>query len=164
MNVTVKQRGGGRYKQALERLMSVLRSADEYEVAVGYPKGESGLGQLEPAYDGKASVIEVAMWNNYGLGVPERPFMDLAARQMSATYKDVMDNLGQRIVQGTATVEKVLEVAGLKAEEDVRKAIKEGNWTPNNPATIARKKGSTPLIDTMTLHNRVTHQVRKAGA
>lgn len=161
MQVTARQIGRPeKLMHKLEQLKKRLGESDKYEVAVGYPANAQGLGEPEAAYDGEASVIEVALANNYGIDVPRRPFMDLAAKNMQKTYKEIMNKLGPRITQGTAKPEKVLDVAGLAAEEDVRRAIRDGEWQPNSPATIARKKSSKPLIDTMTMHNRVTHVVR----
>lgn len=146
--------------EALRKIKSALKYADKKEVAVGYPVDASGLGVPEPNYDDEASIIEVALKNNYGLGVPRRAFMDLASQYMKKTYKEVMEELGPKLLSGDATLEKVLEIAGLAAAEDVRKAITEGEWQPNSKATIERKGSDVPLIDTMTMHNRATHMVR----
>lgn len=146
--------------EAIHRLRSVLDKVDKKEVAVGYPVGVTGLGVPEPAYDDEASIIEVALKNNYGLGVPRRAFMDLASKYMEETYKEVMDQLGPKLMRGEAELEKVLDVAGTAAAEDIRKAITQGNWLPNSQLTIVLKGSDVPLIDTMTMHNRATHLVR----
>lgn len=162
MKVVMSQTGSIKGStEKLKRLRDRLKEADGWEVAVGYPANTAGLGEPEAAYDGEASIIEVALANNYGIEVPRRAFMDLAAKQMQKTYKRVMEKLGPKITAGTAKVEKVLDVAGLEAEEDVRKAIMDGGWEPNAPATIKAKGSSRPLVDTMTMHNRVTHTVRR---
>ena len=148
---------------AFEKTMKGLVRESGLECAVGYPVDASGLGTPEAAYDGNASVIQVAIWNNYGTDtMPSRPFMDLAAQNMRKTYKDMMQALGPKLMKGEAKLEKVLDVIGLKAEEDVRKAIMDGDWAPDSPATIALKKSSRPLVDTGTMMNRVTHSVRQA--
>ena len=148
---------------SFEKNMKKLVKDSGMECAVGYPVDASGLGTPEAAYDGKASIIQVAIWNNYGVeGNPGRPFMDLASKTMQTTYKDMMRQLGPKLMKGEASIEKVLDVIGLKAEDDVRKAIMDGDWSPNSPATIARKKSNRPLVDTGTMRNRVTHKVRRA--
>ena len=146
--------------EALRKIKSALKYADKKEVAVGYPVDASELGVPEPNYGNEASIIEVALKNNYELGVPKRAFMGLASQYMKKAYKKVMEELGPKLLSGDATLEKVLEVAGLAAAEDVRKAITEGEWQPNSKATIERKGSDVPLIDTMTMHNRATHMVR----
>lgn len=165
IRVTVKSKGGDGLRRKLEQMSCALKRAGGHEVAVGYPVGVEGLGQPNPAYDtggGEGiSVIQVALINNYGINVPQRPFMDLAAKNMKTTFARVMQRLGPRIVDGTAAVEKVLDVAGLEAEEDVRKSIMDGPWEPNAESTIKAKGSDRPLVDTHTLHNSVTHQVRR---
>lgn len=145
----------------LETNYKKLVAESNVECAVGYPVNASGLGTPEPAYDDRASVIQVALWNNYGTDrTPSRPFMDLAAREMREVYSKGMKTLGPKIARGEARVEKVLDVLGLQAEECVRKAIMDGEWQPNAPETIRRKKSERPLVDTATMRNRVTHVVR----
>ncbi len=161
IRINVNRRGGERLKATMEQVKKALQQAGGYEVAVGYPVGVDNLGQPDPNYDSGASVIEVALANNYGIGVPQRPFMDLAAKDMKKTYTRVMEKLGPKIIDGTAKVEKVLEVAGMEAEEDVRKAIMDGPWEPNSEATIKAKGSDRPLVDTHTLHNKVTSKVRR---
>lgn len=146
--------------EALQRIKATLDKAAKKEVAVGYPVDVSGLGVPEPNYDDEVSIIEVALKNNYGLGVPRRAFMDLASKSMEDTFIKVMSELGPPLMNGEADIEKVLDVAGLLAEDDVRNAIREGNWRPNSKATIERKGSDVPLIDTGTMVNRVTHRVR----
>lgn len=161
IRINVRNSGGERIKARLEQIKKALQQAGGYEVAVGYPVGAGNLGQPNPAYDNGASVIEVALANNYGINVPQRPFMDLAAKNMKNTYQRTMEQLGPKIIDGTANVEKVLDVAGLEAEEAVRKAIMDGAWEPNAESTIRAKGSDRPLVDTHSLHNFVTHKVRR---
>ncbi len=161
MRVTARVRGKLQNLKNLEKTYKKLVAESKVECAVGYPVNASGLGTPEAAYDDRASVIQVALWNNYGTDkTPARPFMDLAAREMGELYKKGMKTLGPKIARGEARVEKVLDVLGLQAEECVRKAIMDGEWAPNAPETIKRKKSERPLVDTGTMRNRVTHVVR----
>lgn len=162
MNMTVKQRGGKNIRERMDIFAKAVEAARKLEIAVGYP-ANVGLGSPEPAYDGEASIIEVAIRNNYGMGVPRRAYFEEARDKMQDTYKTVMEKTGRQMLTGEADPRKVLDLAGLEAESDVRNSIDNGNWTPNSPATIARKGSSKPLIDTSTMRNRVTHAVRKRG-
>ena len=56
------------------------------EVAVGFPRGGSGLGN--PHYKNGASILLVAVANNYGLGVPRRAFMELAAEKIRKWFPE----------------------------------------------------------------------------
>jgi len=162
MQITARVRGKLTNILKLESTYKKLVSEANVECAVGYPVNASGLGTPEAAYDDRASIIQVALWNNYGTDrTPARPFMDLAAREMREVYKKGMNTLGPKIARGEARVDKVLDVLGLQAEDCVRRAIMDGEWQPNAPETIKRKKSERPLVDTGTMRNRVTHVVRQ---
>lgn len=162
MKVTIKVQQSKNIDEQLKRIHKAVQEASNLECAVGYPKGKSGLGTPEPAYDSKASIIEVAIWNNYGTKrMPARPFMDLARQLMEPKYYEAMEKLGPKILKGEADPRKVLDVIGLQCEQEVRNAIMEGDWAPNAPSTIAHKKSDRPLVDTGTMRNRVTHEVRE---
>ena len=118
-------------------------------------KTAEALQRIKATLD-KAAKKEVAV----GYPVDVSGFMDLASKSMEDTFIKVMSELGPPLMNGEADIEKVLDVAGLLAEDDVRNAIREGNWRPNSKATIERKGSDVPLIDTGTMVNRVTHRVR----
>ncbi len=160
--VTASSSGGSAISATLGRMTQAARDAAKWQCAVGYPVGKQAVAQPNPAYDNGESVITVAIRNNYGLGVPRRPFMDLAKRHMVDTYRRIMQELGPKVIDGTARIERVLDVAGLEAEEDIRTSIMDGEWLPNAPATVRRKGSDRPLVDTMSMHNLVTHHVRRA--
>lgn len=163
MRINIKTRGSSaEVKRYLNELNKRLKKASGFEVDVGYPMGEEGLSFPNPHYDGEVSIIEVAIRNNYGLGVPKRAFMDHATEDMRKTYLRIMATLGEKLVEGTASIEKVLDVAGLEAEEDIRNSIENGPWKANALETVKRKKSSKPLKDTGSLINRPTHRVRRA--
>lgn len=147
-----------------EKLLSGVKKLNAKKgavCAVGYPTNEKGLSTPEPAYYEKASVIQVAIANNYGFdNVPARPFMELASKNMQEGYKNTLKATHKKLISGEAELSKVLDLCGLQAEEAVRKSIMEGDWEPNSPETIAKKGSDRPLVDTGTLRKRVTHVVR----
>lgn len=162
MKIVSKIRGSLSHVDKMASIYKKLVQESGMECAVGFPTNDQGLATPEAAYDGHASIIQVALWNNYGTDrIPSRPFMDLAAKDMQEVYKKGMKELGPKIVSGQASIEKVLDVLGLQAEECVRRSIMDGEWQANAPATIARKKSDRPLVDTGTMRNRVTHSVRR---
>ena len=143
----------------LANLEKLLKDAAQFEVAVGFPATKEGLGQ--PWYDGGASIIDVAIWNNYGMGVPARPFMDLARGKMQELYRVEMAKLAENIRAGNINIERTLNAIGMKAAEEVRKAIFDGGWAPNDPETARRKGSDRPLVDTGEMARRATHHVRR---
>ena len=129
------------------------------EVAVGFPRGGSGLGN--PHYKNGASILLVAVANNYGLGVPRRAFMELAAEKIRKWFPKYMRTAMPDVEAGNTDIHDVLETAGSVGADLVKEAIADGDWEPNAPETIKRKKGSDkPLIDTDAMRQAATWQVR----
>ena len=115
MKMTVRQKSSGKHiRERLNTLMETIAQARELEIAVGYPKDASGLGTPEPAYDGEASIIEVAIRNNYGLGVPRRAFFEEARKDMQDRYHEVMRKTAKQMLAGEADPRKVRDLAGLQ--------------------------------------------------
>lgn len=142
----------------LDKLSAALRKASSLEIAVGYPATADGVGQ--PWYDDGSSIIDVALRNNYGLGVPARPFMDAARPEMQKLYRTEMAKLVKRLEAGNIDIAEAYEALGARAAEEVRRAIFDKDWTPNAPQTIKRKGSDRPLVDTGEMARRATWHVR----
>lgn len=151
------------------------------EAAVGYPMGKDGVGAphyptnqsgayksrkdkskpMSPPLGGGPSIVEVAIWNNYGSGNgPRRAFMDQAAKAMQEKFRKMMKEAVPRINKGEITLKVVFKAAGLMGEAEVRKSLTGGPWAPNSPETVARKKSERPLIDSGDLRKYATSTVR----
>lgn len=130
------------------------------EAAVGFPKGSQGVGN--PHYDTGASILEAAIWNNFGTEtIPRRAFMELAAKWMQPKYKKMMREAVKRINSGEITLKDILTAAGAMGQAEVQKAIVDGEWTPNSPDTIKRKgEGKDPLTDSGDMANSAGNVVR----
>ena len=96
---------------ALKGFSKRLEALAGKEVAVGFPRGESGLGN--PHYKNGASILLVAVANNYGLGVPRRAFMELAAEKIRKWFPRYMRTAMPDAEAGKVPIEDVLENAGL---------------------------------------------------
>lgn len=144
---------------------------------IGVFRGRAGTGGGAK----KASIAEVAGYNEFGtkktktfgpmitlttVGIPPRPFMRTAFDRHQAKYEKALQAGAKRIVEGKDTPEGVLTKVGLKAKNDqIRSITSAKTWaTPNRPSTIAKKGSSSPLIDTGTMRNAITFQVRKIGS
>lgn len=128
------------------------------EVAVGFPRGESVLGN--PHYKNGASILLVAVANNYGLGVPRRAFMELAAEKIRKWFPRYMRTAMPDAEAGKVPIEDVLENAGSLGADLVKEAIADGDWEPNAEATKRKKGSDKPLIDTDAMRQAATWQVR----
>lgn len=143
----------------LSRLYARMQGAQGLEVAVGFPKGKASIGS--PYYPSGASVLEVAIANNYGLGVPRRPFMSVAAQRMRPMYRQQIQKFAPALLAGKVSPEIALNVVGRLATDIIRKTITTGEWVPNSPETIAQKGSDRPLIDTGHMRMSATYVVRR---
>jgi hypothetical protein len=129
------------------------------EAAVGYPRGKDGVGNAH--YEGGASLLEVAIYNNYGTeDIPRRAFMEEAAKNMQPKYKKMMKDAVKDINSGKITLKQVLKKAALMGQSEVQKAIMDGDWTPNAKKTILRKESKRPLMDKGDMRKYATSDVR----
>lgn len=147
---------------AIDRLRVALRQAEQLECAVGFPKGgKKGTGN--PHYKNGASILQVAMYNNFGFGVPRRAFMELATKGMTPRFNELLKKELPKLISGEAKMDKFLKVAGEIGVDEIRKAITDGMWQPNSPKTIEAKKSDRPLIDSGDMRKNVEYVVRKVG-
>jgi len=122
----------------------------------------AGIGVLQDAepYQDGTSMVDVAFWNEFGYGVPERSFIRSTADEGTNRYTRMMRGEAGKIFSGTSTVKLSLEKAGMKGQSDVRRKIRTLNTPPNAPSTIAQKGSSNPLIDQGSLLNSINYEVR----
>lgn len=135
-----------------------LKKLRGVRLLVGYPADESGVAN--PHYENGESIIDVAIANNYGLGVPRRAFFEAAREPIQMLFEASLKRAMPEINRGEVDFNKFLDVVGVKAEHEVRRSIRDGNWSPNSPATVARKGSDRPLIDTGAMVQNVTHIVK----
>lgn len=135
----------------------VRRAAGGRAVTVGVHSGDAGA----PAGGGSMSVGDVATIHEFGLGNnPERSFVRAFADEIKGEANDVEARLvGEAIVRRGGNVEDALEKFGLWLVGKMQERIRGGIAPELDPATVARKGSSTPLIDTGQLVSSITHKV-----
>jgi hypothetical protein len=107
------------------------------------------------------TTADVAAINEFGMGVPERPFMRLTFEQRAGDLQKLGRGLEHRVLEQTMTVDAALNVMGAAAVGYVRGTIDSGVPPPNAPSTIARKGSSKPLINFGQLKGSITSEVRR---
>jgi len=147
-----KDRGYQAFKKQLEEISG-------HHVVVGI-RGEAGAASVE---DGGPTVAQYATWNEFGTEtIPERSFLRSTVDENKTKYFGMLEKaLGKKKEED---LDKALAILGEVAASDVRAKIVNGPFVPNSPATIAAKGSSKPLIDTGTMRNAVSYEVRKASA
>jgi len=149
VDVTLQRPKDGR--SYIERIVAKLRGEPKVTIGIqGGPHGDDGL-----------TTADVAAINEFGLGVPARPFMRLTFEQRARDLQALVRGLEHRILEETMQVDQALKIMGAAAVGYVRATIDAGVPPPNAPSTIARKGSSKPLINFGQLKGSITSEVRR---
>lgn len=110
--------------------------------------------------DGSSTILEVASYHEFGIGVPERSFVRNWAEENEKENEEILRKLAESVVKGQNTVEEGLEKAGLVLAASMRARIQAGQITPAlAESTIERKGSSVPLIDQGVLVSSIASKV-----
>lgn len=159
-------------KELKKRAQAIARK----KVAIGFPKGKLNAPHYEPkGNEPGPSIIDVAIWNNFGLGVPRRDFMTPATQKWEPFCEETVESLKEDIISGKINIDDVLGTLGQKGASLIANAIEELKDPPNAPVTIhgglvrtksgemieIKGKGSAnPLIDSGDMRRAVTYEIR----
>jgi len=150
-----------------DRLMQTVQRMQQASITVGVHanEGQKTHAISRPAKTAKqagpVSLIDVALWNEFGVGVPERPFLRGWFDATTAKNQETMMVLAQSALKGARTVDQALELAGARFVGELQQRIARGEGVaPNSPITIALKGSSVPLVDTGQLRAGLTFTVR----
>lgn len=138
-----------------------IEELKKLQVRVGYQRGEA----TKTDDDGnEEDYCDVAMWNELGTsnGIPSRPFLrnsvDNNAEQINKACKDAI-----KVIAKGGKAEAVLKRLGAMQKARVQETISGGEFVPNAPSTVKRKKSAKPLIDTGGLRSKVNFVICKKG-
>ena len=108
--------------------------------------------------DGKISIADLAAIHEFGLGVPQRPFITSWAEEHYERNKKDLTKVGQALVKGKiASQEQGLLMLAEKYAGEIQAKMSEGIPPPLAEGT--RRAGGTPLIDTGTLRSSIAGKV-----
>lgn len=141
-------------------LMEILRHTKDAHVTIGVHEdaGSYGTGKDAP------SVVEVALWNEFGTrDIPERSFMRSTFDENVAKINQWREEAVKHMVMDGWSVEKALEMIGLRIQTLVQNKIKSNVPPPNAPSTAAAKTkegvAARTLIESGLLLRSVTYKV-----
>ena len=135
-----------------QKFFREIEKLEKYQVRVGYQQGEASYDENGKEVD----LLDVAMFNELGTSrTPSRPFMrdsvDDNADKISGFCKARL----KAIANGQETAEQVLKKIGVMQVGLVQATIRDGDFAPNAPSTIARKGSDKPLIDSGKMRQSV---------
>jgi hypothetical protein len=141
--VTDRDRG---YKKLMKRLFTLDGKPKELTVGIHAEEG------------GRA--LQVGSSNEFGTNrIPERSFVRAWADDKQRENEELMKRAAERTIEGTSP-EKALDQLGSQFVASMKKRITGQISPPNDPATIAQKGSSTPLINSGQLLNSINFKVK----
>lgn len=132
-------------------LQKTFKDGRNETVKIGFPASNPDTTSTD---DEGVTALFKATVNNYGLGVPKRPFMHIAFAQNISKYRKIIKSK-----LGKQPQSKVLSFIGSIGEGDVKKAIRNLKSPPNSDVTVKIKGSDNPLIDTAHMIGSVTYAV-----
>lgn len=142
-------------KTSLQQIYNWVTARPDY-VRVGLPDTPHAQAQL--------TIAEIGAIHEFGApraNIPERPFLHPAMREGADQIERLSKVLLFELQNGETTKDVALESLGLLGVRLVQEKIREGEFVPLKPATIARKGSSKPLIDTGQMIQSVTFQIER---
>lgn len=139
------------YRELLARMKDASRGGS---VSVGILASAAST----PAGKG-ATLLDVATWNEFGLGVPERSFIRAYYDEALAENQAFLTRQWVLVVAGKLTPQQAFNRLGLKMVADIQKRIAARIDPPNADSTIKRKGSSVPLIDSGQLRSAIAYFV-----
>jgi hypothetical protein len=116
--------------------------------------------------DEGVTIADVGVFNEFGLGVPERSFIRGWADENEEKNKERLRKIGQAVVTGHISSPSVgLKRFAVLAVADVQARISDGGvFEENKPSTVKAKGSSKPLIDDGILRSSITSKVERRGS
>lgn len=158
---TVKLKIKEKDPEALKHIKKRLTEIARLKVVAGFPKGRLN----SPHYEGEKgkpgpSIIDVAIWNNFGFGVPRRDFMTPATKLWQEYIEQQLELEQDNIVNGDMDIRMFLDLMGTAGAKIISDTIDELSEPPNSPITIKLKNSSNPLYDSGDLCKAPIHEIR----
>jgi hypothetical protein len=109
------------------------------------------------------TVVEVASFHEFGLGVPKRSFIAGYVDENEADLRKRMRKAGELVAKGSHTLEQALELFGLYVVGGMQDRISDNIPPALAESTKKRKGSSVALINTGQLRSSITHEVDTGG-
>lgn len=147
------------YRRIVKRTSRAAKGRPHVDVGVMGEEARAPHGE-----EGAATLAEVASYNEFGLGTPERSFIRDWYDEFLSKNRELVRMAMFRVAQGQLTQKQALELLGQRFQADIQNRIRSGIAPPNAEVTIDRKGSSTPLIDKAHLINGITYRTGGMGA
>jgi hypothetical protein len=111
------------------------------------------------------TVADVAIANEFGIGVPERSFVRSSFDSEHKVWSMRLRNKIYALRPSLFSAERILAMAGSYMEKSYKNKITNGSphWKALSPVTIRRKGFDNPLIDTRQMFNSIKSRYKHIG-
>lgn len=131
-----------------------LAAPRQITVTVGV-HGDEGAAPHANDTGAALTVADVAMFHEFGLGVPQRSFVRAWFDESQPFLQETMRSQMKLVVAGKITAEVAMNRIALAFEGSIKQRIAKGIGPPLAKSTIAAKGSSKPLIDSGQLRAAV---------
>lgn len=147
--------------QGLEAALTSLMALDNVQVTVGLQ------GTAKTTANGESTpgeVVEIATANEYGYGVPARPFMRTSVPRHGKKWIKRWGVIVRAVTaEDKPKADQALRLVGLQMVGDVQATLNKGPWRENSEETIKAKGSDQPLVDTGQMKQSIRSQVEIPG-
>jgi hypothetical protein len=150
-------------EETLKKTIAYLKNLEKAKrmvVAVGLPKGKASSA----IYDNGSTVIDVGASHEFGAGRnPVRSFLRVPFKLKKEVITKGLVVLFRNIIEKGSKAETQLEKAGVMLQNISKESFETkgfGTWQDIKPATKAAKGSTGILMDSGTLRNSITYEVR----
>lgn len=144
-----------------DKIKKNIKDLESKKVVAGFPKGNLNT----PHYEDGASIVDVAIWNNFGIGVPKRDFMTPSSKKWGEFITQKIEELGEDLPLGKIDSMSFLDAMGQAGADLISDEIVALDTPPNSPRTIEKKgAGKSPLIDSGDLSKAPKWEIRNKEA
>ena len=151
---------GGKETAAGAALRRNLEELAALQVNIGFNDSSGSYKPDGKQSAGSVSVAQVAAWNEFGTEhSPARPFMRQTITDQRDKISKFVQNRARNVVNGSMDAQTALNGIGSYAKGRMQAEIRDGDFEPNAPSTVARKGSSKPLIDTGRMRQSVVYEI-----
>lgn len=144
-------------------MLKTIQSTKLLNVSVGIQEEAGAQAKTVRTKDGikttSATLAAVAMYHEFGLGVPERSFIRGWYDENEDEIKAFIYALAKRVVEGELTQDTALRLLGTSFRDHIKQRIRANIPPPLARETVKRKGHEIALIDTEQLINEIDYKL-----
>lgn len=143
-------------------LLKEIEKNKKITVKVGILHQDFGFSRYDE--DPKTpTMAEIALFNDFGMGVPKRPALQRATKLFSSRFKELME---KELINAfrVGTFRHFGHIVGGNLASEMKRQIKDWTTPPNAQETIDRKGFNNPLVHTGDYYKRIAYKINNSNS